>query len=153
VKDSDLSTGQLFALAARLAGSLWVRQINDGMGIGWTAYNVLRQLESEDGRTAREIAAATMVAGSTLTGVLDTLDKDGLVERRRSATDRRVVHVHLTAAGRDRLASSAAAINDQFDGLFKDFGGAEAEVRRFLRDAIDRFSAELGVEQPFRLPR
>ena len=153
MNDSELPIGQLFALAARLSGSLWVRLIDDGMGIGWTAYNVLRQLDAADGRTAREIAAATMVAGSTLTGVLDTLEKDGLVERRRSVADRRVVHVHLTDAGRHRVTTSAAAINDRFDSVFEDLGPNEEQVRRFLSDLITRFAAELGVEHPFRLAR
>ncbi|MFD9004791.1 MarR family winged helix-turn-helix transcriptional regulator [Streptomyces sp. NPDC059582] len=141
----DASIGQLFALAARLSGSMWVRLLNERLGIGWTAFNILRQLGNADGQTSSEIANATMVAASTLTGVVDTLEKDGLIERRRSDTDRRVIRLHLTATGRERLSVSAAELSDQFDSLFDFVGPAdEPVIRGFLLTAIDHFSAEHG---------
>ena len=38
--------------------------------------------------------------------MLNTLERDGLVERRRESTDRRVVTVLLTATGRRAVASA-----------------------------------------------
>jgi DNA-binding MarR family transcriptional regulator len=40
------------------------------------------------------------VSTATLTGILDTLERNGYIERRRHATDRRRVNLHLTAQGR-----------------------------------------------------
>ena len=40
------------------------------------------------------------VTTATMTGILDTLEGNGYIERRRHATDRRRVNLHLTAAGR-----------------------------------------------------
>ena len=40
------------------------------------------------------------VTTATMTGILDTLERNGYVERRRHPTDRRRVHLHLTAEGR-----------------------------------------------------
>ncbi|WP_405577201.1 MarR family transcriptional regulator [Streptomyces sp. NBC_01190] len=136
------SIGQLFALAARLSGGTWMRLVNDRLGIGWTALNVLRELGARDGRTSKEIARAAGVAAPTLTGVVDTMARDGLIERRRSDTDRRVVRLHLTDAGRERLAVSDAELSEEFDQLFNHVDPADAPaVRRFLRSVVDRLSA------------
>src|SRR5256885_15109183 len=40
-----------------------------------------------------------------ITGLVDHLEKDGLVERVPDATDRRSIHARLTAAGRERIES------------------------------------------------
>jgi DNA-binding MarR family transcriptional regulator len=140
------SISQLFAAAARLSGNMWVRLLNDRLGIGWTAFTVLNHLQSQDGRTTREIAQASMVTPSTLTGVVDTLEKDGLIKRRRSDTDRRIIHLHLTDAGRQRIAVSADKLSSEFDTLFDNIDPYdEPAIRRFLLAAINRFTAELGA--------
>jgi DNA-binding MarR family transcriptional regulator len=40
------------------------------------------------------------VTTATLTGILDTLERNGYIERKRHPTDRRRVNLHLTAEGR-----------------------------------------------------
>jgi DNA-binding MarR family transcriptional regulator len=142
----EQSIGQLFAQAARLSGSMWVRLLGERLGIGWTAFNVLSRLETLDGQTTKDIAQASMVAPSTLTGVVDTLEKDGLIERRRSETDRRVIRLHLTEAGRQRLSISAAKLSTEFDDLFDHVDtDDEPVIRRFLLAAIDRFTTALDL--------
>jgi DNA-binding MarR family transcriptional regulator len=50
------------------------------------------------------LADATEQSGGTLTGIVDRLIDEGLVERVRSANDRRVIEVTLTAEGQDRVS-------------------------------------------------
>jgi len=50
-----------------------------------------------------ELASKLLTSPSNLTTVLDNLERDGMVERRRSTEDRRQVEVSLTAAGRERI--------------------------------------------------
>ncbi|MEK9736751.1 MAG: hypothetical protein VW239_05470, partial [Candidatus Nanopelagicales bacterium] len=59
----------------------------------------------------------------TLSGVLTTLEKRGLVERARSATDGRLVEVSLTVAGRKLMRT-----------LFPTFNEQERAVTRHLDD-------------------
>jgi DNA-binding MarR family transcriptional regulator len=40
------------------------------------------------------------ITTATMTGILDTLERNGYIERRRHLTDRRRVNLHLTAKGR-----------------------------------------------------
>lgn len=50
-------------------------------------------------RTPAELAAAAGVTRATMTGLIDTLERDGFVKRAPDPTDRRMVSVRLTARG------------------------------------------------------
>jgi len=52
-----------------------------------------------------ELADKLLVTGGNITYVMDRLEKQGLVERHRSETDRRVVQARLTPQGRAKIAS------------------------------------------------
>lgn len=52
-----------------------------------------------------DLAAEAGVTRATMTGLVDTLEKDGLVTRKNDSGDRRTVLVRLTAAGRKLLAA------------------------------------------------
>ncbi len=61
----------------------------------------LRILWEEDGITQNEIQLRLGLAQPTLTTALDRLERRGLIERHRSTSDRRRVHIHLTREGKD----------------------------------------------------
>lgn len=79
-----------------------------------------------DQATVRELVAATAQRPSTLTGVLDRLERRGLVERATNPADRRSVLVRLTPAGRTHAARVAAAFSALESRLPAD------EIRRLL---------------------
>lgn len=51
------------------------------------------------GRTPAELADAAGVTRATMTGLIDTLERDGLVRREPNPDDRRMMSVELTPAG------------------------------------------------------
>jgi DNA-binding MarR family transcriptional regulator len=68
---------------------------------------------AEGARTARALADATAQRPSTLTGVLDRLERRGLVARRPNPADRRSTLIEPTADGRvvvRRVADAFAAV-------------------------------------------
>lgn len=67
-------------------------------GLTTSQYNVLRILRGE-GRPlpSLEIASRTIQVVPAITGLIDRLEKQGLVERKRCTEDRRVVYVSITA--------------------------------------------------------
>ncbi len=67
--------------------------------LSWTAFTVMWVLWIWGESETRELANEANVTKGTLTGVVDTLEKRGLVERRRRSRDRRLVAVKLTDAG------------------------------------------------------
>ena len=56
----------------------------------------------------RDLRAKLGVTAATISRMLRSLEELGLVERRRSHTDRRQMHVTLTAAGHSRLRRATA---------------------------------------------
>ncbi|MDQ5978834.1 MAG: MarR family transcriptional regulator [Verrucomicrobiota bacterium] len=63
-------------------------------------------------RTPAELADAAGVTRATMTGLIDTLERDGFVKREPDPDDRRMMSVRLTAKG-DRF------LNDFLPGHFK----------------------------------
>ena len=62
-------------------------------------YFVLTLLWERDGRPFKELAAAANCSPATMTGIVDTLERKGLVAREPNPDDRRSLLVKLTEAG------------------------------------------------------
>lgn len=82
------------------------------LGLGPPEANVLANLTALDGAAVSAIGAASGYKASTMTSVLDRLERRALVTRRPHATDRRSVTVHLTADGRALARRIRAALDD-----------------------------------------
>ena len=63
------------------------------------------------GASQAEIARFSDMGGPALVRHIDRLEADGIVERSRDLTDRRVIRLTLTAAGRRRLADLHVVIS------------------------------------------
>ena len=74
--------------------------------------NVLAALADGQTRSVGELANATGTKPSTLTSVLDRLERRGQLERDVDYTDRRSVLIRLTPAGRWTAAKVREAIKD-----------------------------------------
>jgi len=88
--------------------------------------------------TANELAREACIDAGAITRMLDRLEAKGLVERVRSETDRRVVHVRLTEAGELATANIPhvlASVNNDFL-----HGFSEREWRQ-LRKLVERMTA------------
>lgn len=60
-----------------------------------------------------DLAALMFVRPGTVVGILDRLEKKGLVLRKRSQLDRRAVMVELSDAGKDLVAGAPAVIQGE----------------------------------------
>ncbi|MCX4091962.1 MarR family winged helix-turn-helix transcriptional regulator [Nocardia sp. alder85J] len=95
--------------------------------------NALANLADGHARTVSQLAAAIGARPTTLTSVLDRLEKRGLISRTTRAGDRRSVLIELTDTGR----ATAGTIRDTFTALeSRLLGGLPA-------DAIAGFHAVL----------
>ncbi len=70
--------------------------------------NVLTALEAEGPLSMRRLAEAMDVSDASATGIVDRMEKRGLVERRHGTDDRRQVLVHPTPAGAQVFSDMAA---------------------------------------------
>src|SRR5579864_3371046 len=69
-------------------------------GWSWAGFRVMFAVLVRDAAEPREVARLAGVSRASVSGVLNTLERDGLVVRERSSADRRVVTVRLTGRGR-----------------------------------------------------
>jgi DNA-binding MarR family transcriptional regulator len=94
----------------------------------------LRQLDPEQPVPMRALAQALHCDSSNVTGLVDGLEAQGLVERREAEHDRRVRMLVVTergAAVRARLHEAILAVPDPLAAL-------SAEDQRALRDILQR---------------
>jgi DNA-binding MarR family transcriptional regulator len=81
-----------------------------------------------DGVDPSTIAERSSTAPASVSGVLNTLQKRGLVERVTDTNDRRRVRVHLTDAGRRAVEEGTQAQARVHTSLFADLSGEQQEA-------------------------
>jgi DNA-binding MarR family transcriptional regulator len=79
------------------------RAVEKACGISGAQVWMLSVIDASPGITVTRLSETLAVHVSTASTLLDKLDKAGLVERLRSASDRRVVELRLTTEGRKVL--------------------------------------------------
>jgi MarR family transcriptional regulator, organic hydroperoxide resistance regulator len=100
------------------------------LGLSAAETNALAAFGGAQSRTVRELVDATGQRPSTFTGVLDRLERRGLIERRAYPTDRRSILVDLTPAGSAAAARVVGAFADLERRIAARLPGGEA--RRVL---------------------
>ena len=104
-----------------------------GLGLAASEINTLANLADGRGRTVSELAAATGTRPTTLTSVLDRLERRDLIRRGSVPADRRAVLIELTPSGLRAAATIREAITDLER---RALGGLPAESIAALRAAL-----------------
>lgn len=104
-------------------------------------FDVLAELSrSEKPQTMSELSRQLMVSNGNATGVIDRLQRDGLVQRLSSADDRRVQYISLTKEGKQAFRKMAVAheawITELMSGLRKSEIKQFNEQLRHLKNTI-----------------
>ena len=120
---AEMRTLDTFIKLTRCTNSILAR-LSERNTIGDLTYSqfaVLEALYHLGPMTQGEVGQKVLKSGSNMTTVIDNLERDGLVRRERDADDRRVIHVHLTQTGSNKLESvlpgHVAALVDEFSVL------------------------------------
>jgi DNA-binding MarR family transcriptional regulator len=117
------------------------RRLRDRFGISLARFDYMAQLDrAKDGLKMSELSRLLMVTGGNVTGLTDDLDRDGLVVREGSPTDRRSWIVRLTPKGR-RGFESMAREHEQW--ILELLGGLDDTVVRQLYDQLGRLRVQL----------
>ena len=85
--------------------------------------------------TATELCEEMRLLKSQINHILTGLEKKGLLERIRSESDKRVIHVHLTDAGRQCYLQEHDRVMDLMQKLCQELGEADS---RQLASLISR---------------
>ncbi len=98
--------------------------------------------------TLGELTRRNYLNKSTLTGIVDRLEKRSLVRRHRISKDRRQIHVEATAEGISFLEKAPEPLHENFSKKFK---ALDIEDRKNLINAINKIvdlmdSREMSIE-------
>lgn len=74
-------------------------------GLTGPQLSVAKILEDIGDLSLSELSERINAQNSTVTGIVDRMEREGLVERKRSSDDRRVVHIRLTKKGHELARS------------------------------------------------
>lgn len=99
---------------------------------------VLSVLGGEGPMPISQLAERTGSANSTVSGIVDRLEKLGLARRTRSETDHRVIYVESTDHYQKLRTKAETGVNEYFDSLLGELAPEEQEtVARGLK-LLDR---------------
>jgi DNA-binding MarR family transcriptional regulator len=110
---------------------------------------VLHALLAEDGLTMSEIAAELQIRPPTASKMAARMGAQGLVERRSSSEDARLVTIHITEEGR-ALGEKLHAVSRKLEKqLLLDMDGKDARrLRRLLKRAARSLRNGAAADEP-----
>ena len=94
--DIEKSVGFLLAKAYQRACALFKEEF-DRYDLTPQQFGLLAFLWQEDGLSQAELSARSQIDRTTMGGIIDRLEKEGLIERRNHPEDRRAYQVFLTS--------------------------------------------------------
>jgi len=97
----------LYAAARKVTGAY--EPILKQIGLTYTQYVTMMCLWERNGSSVKELGERLFLDSGTLSPLIRTLIEKGLVEKRRSEEDERVVCVYLTEQGK-KLEEKAASV-------------------------------------------
>jgi len=104
-------------------------------GLSVSRFDVLNHAGTPEGRTQGELAQSLLVTKGNVTQLLDAMEADGLLERRR---DGRTKRIYLTAKGRCRRAAVVALQEAEIANDLSALDEAELQTLIRLLRKVDR---------------
>ena len=127
----------IFRLGARMFTDLET-EIHRPAGWSLAGFRVMFILWVLGPSESHEIARLAGLSRAAISSAVNTLERDGLVDRRRESADRRVVTVYLTADGEARLTAAYTKQNERERVLF---AGLSDDELATLTDLMRRISS------------
>lgn len=122
-----------------------------GRGLSSGALDILMRLSAStgDGVSIGDLAQSAGVSSRNVTGLVDTLERDGLARRVPGRHDRRSVLAQITPAGQAWIESFRGPTQAAMAAIFRDFTPAELTQLRHLclRLAENQHRVSLHLDQ------
>ena len=139
----DSSRAVLTALRRIIrATDLHSKQLDREVGLTTPQAVVLQAVRDLGEVTSGQLSRRVSLSQGTVTTILDRLESRGLVERYRSAADRRIVHSRLTRQGRALLRKAPPLLHERFTEAFRHL--SPARQSRILA-TLDEIAAMMGA--------
>ncbi len=111
---------------------------NEGFNTIKPAYlGVLLSLWEKDGLKANELGKRAGLEPSTMTGLLDRMERDRLLKREPDPNDRRASRILLTTKGADAKAPATKVVSATLEGALKTISKKDIETtKKVLRTIL-----------------
>lgn len=129
---------QLAAVAIRFMDLIKqaIRAVGEDLGLSIAQLDVLRQLHAHGPTPMRRLAETMNCEASNLTGLVDKLERRGLVQRQDHPADRRVRVLALTDAGTEMSRQVWAAVTNRCP--FMNLSAEDrAQLDRLLQQSVN----------------
>jgi DNA-binding MarR family transcriptional regulator len=118
------------------------RSLEHRFGLTGPQALVLREVQRREACPVGELARAAHLSQATITGIVDRLERKGMVRRTRSAEDKRRVLVTTTDQGTAVLAAAPPLLQDSFTAAFRSLpDGEQEEILAALERLVVLFEA------------
>lgn len=125
------------------AVGLYSRELLRRRNLTTSQLAALRRIARRGRLSAGDVARGISVSQATITGVLDRLERRGLVTRTRDPEDRRRVVIELTELGREVVSTSPPPLHERFVLRLAELPQAERqEIDRVLRRIVRMMEVE-----------
>jgi DNA-binding MarR family transcriptional regulator len=136
---------QIVAAIRRImhAVELHSRRLVEVVGLTGPQLVVLSAAARLKSAPVKTISKAVHLSQPTVTGILDRLEKRGLVERARDTGDRRAVNISVTSDGRELLDQAPSLLQDQFR---RELGKLEQWEQTLILSTLQRIAMMMEAE-------
>jgi DNA-binding MarR family transcriptional regulator len=101
---------------------------------------ILFLLKEQDGRPMSDLSRMLSLDNSTITGLIDRLEKAGFVQRKANPNDRRVSLIHITPQGVEEARNAAIVSNRINNEIKANFSKEEiASFKKILTSFVTNF--------------
>ena len=135
--------GQAFKAVLAAQRRMRGRETHRPGELSFAQYGLLFGLYFDEPLSLRELALAADVSPATAAEMLESLAAAGLVERIRSAEDKRVVLTSLTDRGRELVAQRRASYEPRWRAALKECSDEELRSATAVLDRIATMFDEL----------
>lgn len=107
-------------------------------GVDADLANLIFILMLKNGQSAKELSKATGISKSTLSNMIDRLEKSGWIKRVPSKTDRRSVNLELTKSQKETLEKFGPVIGKLQQIFYNGFSAEEVNLTDQLLERVDK---------------
>ena len=145
MSNNQFKKGELYSFITGKASTAIARNLQKrfnaaGIKITIEQWSVLYHLWKEDGKSQQELCSATYRDKPSITRLVDNLEKQQLVKRVPSESDRRINLIYLTRHSlrlqEDTMALAEATLNEALEGVPEDRIGICKEVLQIVYDNL-----------------
>ncbi|MGD1153442.1 MAG: MarR family transcriptional regulator [Syntrophales bacterium] len=132
----------LFTAQQKLRTYLKKMMTKENVRVTTAQAGILFLLKQKDGRTMSELSQILSIDNSTITGLVDRLEKTGLVRRNASPHDRRASHVFVNPQGIEEVDKAKRVIRMVNQEIKNGFSAEELDsFNRILRSFFHKFDS------------